>query len=82
MSNFDREASGGGRGVHDNFREKANGEGAQSLFRLNKMGPEPDLSPCDLGDGKKSLSKTNNVPGTVRPEKFKVLFYRCRKWQR
>ena len=41
MSNFDREVSEGGRGVQDNFREKANGDGIQPLFRSNKMGPEP-----------------------------------------
>lgn len=38
MSNFDRELNNTGRGIEENFKEKANGDGVQPLFKSNKLG--------------------------------------------
>jgi WD40 repeat protein len=37
MTNFDRDLNNAGRGVENNFREKANGDGLQPLFKSNKL---------------------------------------------
>ena len=47
MSNFDKEVSPGGRTVENNFREKANGEGVQPLFRSNKLSADENSQPTE-----------------------------------
>jgi WD40 repeat protein len=44
-SNFDRDLNNSGRGIETNFKEKANGDGLQPLFKSNKLSADLPSEP-------------------------------------
>lgn len=67
MSNFDRELNNTGRGVDENFKEKANGDGVQPLFKSNKLGLDIPVvnDPISSNANATNLSNEN---GKAKPE--------------
>ena len=75
MSNFDRELNQAGRGVQTNFKEKANGDGLQPLFKSNKL--SADLSSENTFSNHNQTEKLK--PQETRNEKSDVNFTLFRK---
>jgi centriolar protein POC1 len=67
MSNFDRELNNTGRGVDENFKEKANGDGVQPLFKSNKLGLDIPVANEPISSNVNATNVSNDN-GKTKPE--------------